>query len=199
MTRILSIFCLVLVWCAPLALHAENAQTPEQEFVHKVAEDVLQVIQEKQPDMKARQALEGVFNRYIDIDWVGRFVLGRHWRKANAKQKTSFIKSYRAFMISGYADKLMEYSGEHYEVSKPRDLGDGKSVLTMQLFRAEGKPVLIDYKVRREGEDYKIYDLVVEGISLISTQRSEFDSVVNRKGLDFLIKALDKKAAQARA
>ncbi len=185
---------ILLVFALALPAAAEPPKTAEQHFVHKVAEDVLEAVRSKQSDTAITRDLESVFNRYIDIQWVGRFVLGRHWRTANDSQKNNFITSYRAFMINSYASRLKEYSGEHYEVSKPRPLGNGKNVLTMKLFRDVGEPVLIDYKIRKSATDFKIYDLVVEGISLISTQRSEFDSVVNRKGLDFLIKALNKKA-----
>jgi phospholipid transport system substrate-binding protein len=169
-------------------------RSQQQDFVHKVAEDVLAVVQSGKPDTRIRAELETIFTRYIDIDWVGQFVLGKHWRTASQLQKDRFIKAYRSFMIGSYTGRLKEYSGEHYQVNAPRDLQEGKYALTMELFRAQGKPVLIDYKIRTSADSFKIYDIVVEGISLITTQRSEFDSVVSRKGLDALINALNKKA-----
>jgi phospholipid transport system substrate-binding protein len=176
----------------------EKAHTPEQAFVYQVAAEVLQVVRSNGSEASAKKALESVFTTYVDIEWVGQFVLGRHWRTANPDQKQRFITAYRSFMVGGYTRRLREYSGDDYTVSSPRALGEGRSALTMQVKRPQGAPVVIDYKIRTDGATYKIYDLVVEGISLITTQRSEFDSVVNRKGLDFLIQALAKKAAQVR-
>ncbi len=197
MLRTLLFSLIIVVSAASFAETTKAPKTPQQDFVHKVAEDVLEVVQSNKSDAMVRQELEGIFSRYIDIEWVGRFVLGRHWRTASEAQKQNFIKAYRAFMIGSYTDRLKEYSGEHYQVNLPRDLSDNKYALTMELFRNQGKPVLIDYKIRADGGTYKIYDIVVEGISLITTQRSEFDSVVSRKGVDALIKALNKKSGRA--
>ena len=173
---------------------AISDEANEQRFIRSIASDVLNVIKAEQSLSETKTELEAIFNRTIDIDWVGRFVLGRHWRKADDSQKAQFVSSYRSFMVNSYAERLKEYSGETYDISSPRSLGNDKSALTMTLYRDNGKPVLIDYKVRAEEGQYRIYDIVVEGISLIATQRSEFNSVINRKGLDFLINALEKKS-----
>lgn len=194
MLRSLFFSFIVLVSTATLAESSKTPKTPQQDFVHTVAEDVLEAVRSGKNDAAIRAELENIFSRYIDIDWVGRFVLGRHWRTASEAQKKQFIDAYRAFMIGSYTDRLKEYSGEHYQVNLPRNLSDNKYALTLELFREQGKPILIDYKIREAGSTYKIYDIVVEGISLITTQRAEFDSVISRKGLDALIKALNKKA-----
>jgi phospholipid transport system substrate-binding protein len=194
------IVVMVMVLCATMVqAHAQQAtvKTPEQDFVYQVAGEVLNAARSNASQPNAQKALEAVFTKYVDIEWVGQFVLGRHWRAANPDQKQRFIAAYRAFMVGGYTGRLRDYSGDNYTVSSPRALGEGRSALTMQVKRARGAPVVIDYKIRTSGSGYKIYDLVVEGISLITTQRSEFDSVVNRKGLEFLIQALVKKAAKS--
>jgi phospholipid transport system substrate-binding protein len=179
---------------ATSSAHAAQ-QTKEQAFVQGVSEEVLKIIRAKAGDAETKKQLEGIFNHHIDIEWVGRFVLARHWNNASEEQKQRFMQSYRNFMIGSYTKRLRDYAGEQYSISTPRAIGNGRSVLTMKVQRPEGgSPILIDYKIRQSGEQFKIYDLVVEGISLISTQRSEFDSVVNRKGIEFLIDALNKKS-----
>lgn len=193
------LICLIIVGiaCTHHAMakpDAQTAPTPEQAFVYKVAGEVLQAVRAAPSQADAKHTLEGVFSSYVDIEWVGQFVLGRHWREANEQQKQRFITAYRSFMVDGYTSRLREYSGDDYSVSAPRNAGDGRFALTMKVKRAQGAPVVIDYKIRKSGSSYKIYDLVVEGISLITTQRSEFDSVVTRNGMDFLIDALNKKS-----
>ena len=173
-----------------------QASTPEQAFVYQVAGEVLSAVRAAPSQGNAKETLEGVFSNYVDIEWVGQFVLGRHWKEANETQKQRFITSYRSFMVGGYTSRLRQYSGDDYTVSAPRNAGDGRYALTMKVKRAQGAPVVIDYKIRKNGSSYKIYDLVVEGISLITTQRSEFDSVITRNGMDFLIDALAKKTAK---
>ncbi|TAE82071.1 MAG: ABC transporter substrate-binding protein [Alphaproteobacteria bacterium] len=174
-------------------------QTAEQAFVHHVSKEVLNVLHKKLSAEETQKQLEVVFNDNVDIDWVGRFVLARHWNNTSPAQRQKFLQSYRAFMTGNYTKRLRDYAGEHYTVSTPRAIGNGRSVLTMKVQSPNGgEPLIIDYKIRQSSDGFKIYDLVVEGISLISTQRSEFDSVINRKGIDFLIDALNKKAQSAK-
>lgn len=181
----------------PLAAREAAESTPQQAFVSEVVEDVLASIRQDGGNGTAGK-LEDVFNRYVDINWVGRFVLGRHWREATDVQRSHFSSNYRDFMVASYTKRLQTYAGEKYTISEPRDLGKGRSALTMEIAQNSGQPIVIEYKIREtEGGGYKVYDLVVEGVSLITTQRSEFDSIVTRKGLDFLINALGKKASKS--
>ncbi len=180
---------------ASAAPATQQAATPEQAFVYEVAGEVLSAVRAAPSNADAKRTLEAVFTRYVDIEWVGQFVLGRHWKEAKPEQQQRFLSAYRSFMVGSYTTRLRDYSGDDYTVSAPRTAGEGRSALTMKVKRAQGAPVVIDYKIRKSGDGYKIYDLVVEGISLITTQRSEFDSVVSQNGLDFLIDALVKKSA----
>lgn len=139
--------------------------------------------------------LELLFEENVDMAWVGRFVLGKHWRNADDSQQQQYLENYKAFLLKNYASRLTDYSGESYAITNVREEKPGEYMLSMKL-TVPGEPnVAIDYRIREESGNYKVYDIVVEGVSMITTQRSEFNSVVNNKGLDFLIEALGKKAA----
>lgn len=171
--------------------------TPEQAFIDRVAENVLKVIRSTESEQVVEDELEAVFEQHVALDWVAKFVLGRHWRTASEQQREQFLKYYREFIVRSYARRLQNYSGENYEVSEPTGLGKDRYKLTMKIYRPEGgQPILVDYKIREKSDSYKIYDIVVEGISLIATQRDEFDSVIDRNSLDALINALKRKARQ---
>ncbi|MBY0356186.1 MAG: ABC transporter substrate-binding protein, partial [Rickettsiales bacterium] len=94
-----------------------------------------------------------------------------------------------------YTNRLKEYSGEKFKILQTRALQANQFMLSMEIASPDNQPpILVDYKVREENGRYQIFDIAVEGVSLITTQRSEFDAVVGRRGLDYLIEQLQAKA-----
>lgn len=171
-------------------------QNGAQQFIQNMAAKVVSVLENKDTSLEQKDTeLKQVFEGNIAINWVGRFVLGRHWRSSTPVQQEAYLSSYKSFIINSYVDRLKEYSGETFNILQTRELGNDQFMLSMEIARPNGQPpVLVDYKVRDENTRYQIYDIVVEGVSLITTQRSEFDAVVSRNGLDYLIKQLSAKA-----
>ncbi|MCH2547338.1 MAG: ABC transporter substrate-binding protein [Alphaproteobacteria bacterium] len=138
--------------------------------------------------------LEALFVDVVDVDWVGRFVLGRHWRSASEAQKEAYLPAYRDFLIKHYTSRFAEYSGETFSIEQAEARRAGEYMVRMNIQRPRGQePVIVDYMLRERGDSFKVFDIVVEGVSLINTQRSEFTSAVERKGLDKLIGALKSK------
>lgn len=166
-------------------------------FADNVAGTTLKTITDASLSSAAKQGkLEALFRDNVDIPWVGRFVLGKHWRTATPDQQKKYISNYETFLIKTYTSRFTKYSGQSYKITGTREESTpGEYLLSMQVVQQNGQPpVLLDYKVRRVGTGYKIFDIVVEGVSLLTTQRAEFNSVVNSKGLDFLIDTLGKRA-----
>jgi len=164
-------------------------------FVDKVASDTLVIVKSADPLPSKQAKLESLFKTNADIPFVAQFVLGRHWRAASPAQQKAYVSAYEPFLMKHYVGRLLKYSGQSYKVANSRQDADGGVVVTMELVDP-GKPsVFVDYRLRQEKAGYKVTDIIVEGVSLLNTQRSEFNSVVNSKGLDYLISALQKKAA----
>lgn len=190
----------LMVLLLPVLLFSQEAQAGDQngarQFIEGLAREVVTILEDKASDLDQKDvALKQVFEGHIAIDWVGRFVLGRHWRTATPAQQQAYLASYKSFIMNSYVNRLKEYSGEKFTILNTRDLGQEQYLLSMEINRPGNEPsVLVDYKVREEGGKYQVFDIVVEGVSLITTQRSEFDSVVSRKGLDYLISQLEAKA-----
>lgn len=182
-----------VVETAPVA-YAGN-QTGAEQFIEGLAKQTVSIL-ESQTDMSHKDAeLKQLFSGNIAMEWVGRFVLGRHWRDATEAQKQAYLESYKSFITNSYVNRLKEYSGEKFHILQTKDMGENRFMLSIELVRPNNKPpVSFEYKVREEGGRYQIFDIVVEGVSLITTQRSEFDAVVARKGIDYLIEQLQAKA-----
>ncbi|MFZ4125965.1 MAG: MlaC/ttg2D family ABC transporter substrate-binding protein [Rickettsiales bacterium] len=168
-------------------------------YVDKIASQALAIVktQDAQPVKQAK--LETLFKTIVDIPFIGRFVLGRHWNMATPAQQQAYLKAYEPFLMKGYVGRIAKYSGQSYKLGNAKQEADGSAVVTMEILDP-GKPsVFVDYRLRDEKTSFKVTDIKVEGVSLLSTQRDEFNSVVNNKGIDYLIEALTKKVAAATA
>ncbi len=162
-------------------------------YVQNLAQQVISTVQSKSLSQKQKNAkLEGLFNTQVDIDWIGKFVTGRFWKQATESQKSRYLKEYRRFVVSHYTARFNEYTGGGFTVTDAREDGEGEYTVSMMI-GAKDKPILVDYRLRRFSGGFRIFDLNIEGVSMITTQRSEFTSVISSKGLDYLAEELSRK------
>ncbi|MAR56047.1 MAG: hypothetical protein CMM93_02590 [Rickettsiales bacterium] len=180
----------------PLTALADEAQV--RQFADDLAQEALTVVKNDNLSEKGKQAeLENLFSNRVDVEWVAQFVLGKYWRTASEEQKAAYLENYRKFVISHYSSKLTSYTNQDYKINDVRQESDDEYLVSMEVTQPGEPNVVMDYRVRQTGAGFKIYDIVVEGVSMITTQRSEFSSVISRNGLDYLIDALAKKAKKA--
>lgn len=147
-----------------------------------------------------KQKLEAVFSGSVDFQWVGRFVMGRYWKQATDAQKTRYLSEYEKFLLLNYTSRFANFSDGSFKVTASRDDGDGEYTVSTQMQTAEvadGEPIFVDYRIHKVDKSFKIFDVIVEGVSLLTTQRTEFSSVINNKGVDYLIDQLVLKSSAA--
>lgn len=195
-------FSLVGVFLALMVMGNARADDKQDviNFADSLAQNALEIVTNDDFTAGAKQRkLEALFESRVDIDWVSQFVLGKYWRSATPEQQQEYQQNYKAFVLKYYTAKLTDYSGQEYQIKGVRAEGDpGEYLLSMELVNTNEPNVLVDYRIRKENDDYQIFDIVIEGVSMITTQRSEFASVIGNKGLDYLISALAKKAEAAK-
>lgn len=172
---------------SPLLATGGDAQGARN-FVQSVGERALAVVKEGAGD-GTRAKLEKMFIDNVDIAWIGKFVLGKHWRAASEEQRKQYMENYQRFIVKNYTKNFTDYAGGDFKVTGAREERPGEFLVSMEILRPGAQPVLVDYRIRKNGE-YKVFDIIVEGVSLINTQRSEFGSVVSREGMDRLIEQL---------
>lgn len=193
-TWIKTAFAAAMLMAAATTAHA-GSPADAQKFIDGVASSVLDVIKTKDSTATKMGKLEGIFSNAVDIPYVGKYVLGRHWNSATPEQQKAYLAAYQPFVIKNYAGKLTKYSGQNYKLKNARG-DDGQYVVTMEIVDPGNPSVFVDYTMREDAKAYKVIDIAVEGVSLRATQRSEFNSIVNSKGIDYLISALQKQAAK---
>jgi phospholipid transport system substrate-binding protein len=191
-----------LIALAGVAQAAEE-QSPEA-LVKQVTAEVLDAVKsDKQLAAGDREKVlklaEEKVMPHIDFEETTRLAVGRAWSQASAEQKKALITEFRRMLVRVYSNAIQPYQGQTVQVSPVRmKPGDTEATVHNTFKRASGgAPVGFDYSMRKTEQGWKIYDIVVEGVSLVLTYRSEFDAVVKQQGVDGLIKALASKNAPA--
>ena len=182
-----------------LAPAAAQELSPEQ-LVQKITNDVLAAVKsdkqlaagDKQKSMKLAE--EKVLP-YVDFEYATRLAVGRAWRQASPEQKQRLVSEFRNMLVRTYSNSIQAYEGQTLKVLPSRGKSDSADDATVrtQFVRAGGQPLPIDFAMHKAGNAWKVYDITVEGVSLVLTYRSEFDAIVKQQGLDGLIQALSQK------
>lgn len=171
---------------------------PEQ-LVQKVTEEVLAAIKsDKQlqagDKQKALKLAEEKVLPHIDFEEATRLAVGRGWSQATPEQKKKLVDEFRQMLVRTYSNAIEGYQGQTMKVlpSRGKPSGDDATVRA-QFIRAGGQPLPIEFQARKTEKGWKIYDISVEGVSLVLTYRSEFDAVVKQGGIEALLKRLGEK------
>ncbi len=185
---------LALLWMAAVA-QAHNHEQP-LELVRNTADQMLAEMKSRKPELQAKpekiyQLVEQIVLPRFDFKRMSRLALGRHWRRASEAQRLAFTDAFRELLVRTYATALLNYSDEEI-VYKPLRQTSGAENVTVNTLVSEpgGTPVPIDYRLHLENEEWKVYDVSVDGISLVSNYRSSFASQIRRYQMDGLIQRL---------
>ena len=126
----------------------------------------------------------------FDLQFIGRFVLGRHWRAVSPDQQAQYQELFAEYILQTYSSHLGGYTGETLSITGARPAGSKDAIVQTRIVRPSGPPVDADWRVRARGDQYLIIDVSVEGVSMAVTQRSEFASVIKNNGFEGLLGAL---------
>jgi phospholipid transport system substrate-binding protein len=126
-------------------------------------------------------------NKYFSINGIARFVAGRHLRKASQFEKTQYMKLFEDLMVATYSERFAAYSGEQLLVKNAEMRGKKDFIVHTIMLKSNGgpKPLKVDWRVRISGGSFTIIDVMIEGISMIMTQKSEFSSFLKSNDGEF--------------
>lgn len=159
-----------------------QAETPS-EFVATLGDSAIRMLVEEGVSHDDRIAnFRELLIEGFDVPLIARFVLGVHWRRASPAQRTEYAGLFEKFLVQSYAARLGQYGGESLKVKDARAGGEKDTIVSTEILQRGRPPVKVDWRVRSGGATYKIVDVIVEGISMVITQRDEFSSVIRRSG-----------------
>ncbi len=176
-----------------------NDTDQPQELVRNTAEYVLSEVRAHKAELEKdnsgiyRLVYEKVIPHF-DFRRMTRSALGRYWRRATEEQRRRLTREFRELLVRTYAVMLLSYSDERIEYLPFRGRpGDKRVVVRTKVFTQDGAPpVPIDYRLHRKNGEWKVYDVVVDGVSLVSNYRGTFASEVRKGGIEGLIASLEK-------
>lgn len=169
-----------------------ESRSAQSRFILEIGNRAISLLRTKQISEADRTARFGeLLQTGFDLDYIGRFVLGRHWRAASDPQRAAYLDLFSQFVVKTYASRLQGYSGESFAIVSERVAGIKDSVVRTRIGRPGGGAAIdADWRVRKYHDSYRIVDVMVAGISMVVTQRQEFDAVIRRVGIDGLIAEL---------
>lgn len=174
--RVLGFFLLVVV-AAPALAEEPTA------LIQRLGGQAISIVANDEASTDQKKAsFEALFEEGFDVPLVARIVLGRYWRAATPEQQDEYTSLFHRYIIGTYSTRLNAYSGQTFEVSGEQRLSDDE-VLVKSLIKEPGGPDLkVDWRVLNRNGENRIVDVVVEGVSMAITHRSEFAAVISKTG-----------------
>lgn len=183
----------------PVAVKAPaNNEQLALNFVKDTAEKGLTFLSKPNSSEDEKKAeFKKLLNSSFDMEAIGRFTLGRYWNVATPAQQTEYQALFRKMVVNVYAQRFGDYKGQKFEVKSARPVGNEDVLVSSFIIPTDGSDnIQVDWRVRNRGGSFKIVDVLVAGVSMSVTQRSDFSSVIQRGGgkLDVLIDYLKQKS-----
>lgn len=175
--------CVVVLMTMPGA-RAEPLVDGAGTFITSMADKAIAALTEEGISREKRVArFRVLLNENFAVKTIGRWVLGRYWRKATYAERAEYLRLFENLIVTSYVDRFERYSGETLTVTKTVVKKSGDAIVYSQITRSRGvRPIKVNWRVRTKEGKYKIVDVIVEGISMGQTQRSEFASVIRKNG-----------------
>lgn len=169
---------------AAWSVAAADTAAEGKAFIENLAEQAIAAltppgISRDEREARARSLLTDNFA----VPTIGQFVLGRHWRSASPEERAEYLRLFEELIVVTYVDRFSRYSGERLNVTNAVvDQQSGDVLVYSQITRPAGGPVQVAWRVRRMPPSFKVVDVLVEGVSMGQTQRSDFASVIRNNG-----------------
>jgi len=179
--------------------HAQaQAQQRPDELVKKTTDEVLAVIKKTTDRATLRKVAEQKVLPYFDFKEMTRLAVGRPWRDATPEQQKKLEDSFRSLLVNTYTGALTRTVTADKTVEvKPAQGGNDKDTTVRSFVKGGGgQPLEIDYRMTKEDAGWKVIDVIVENVSLVTTYRGTFQQQVQQGGIDGLIKSLEDKNRQ---
>ena len=194
MNKLMTGLCLVAL---TIAVAFADQRTPEQ-IVEQTSTQLLQIINEHSEHIKnekgyVNEVINDLILPIIDLQSMAKLILGKHWKTASEDQRKQFIHEFKSMLIRTYAKSMADFGDAKLKLLPAQDKqkGQGKRHrVRSQLSLGGGAPLQVDYVFRKKGDAWKVFDLVVDGLSLIKNFRTSFSQEISETSLDALIKRL---------
>jgi len=195
-----------LLAIAPLtATAADTDQSNPYTLMNEAAAKTFTRLKNEQPKIKQdpnylREIVRQELLPYVQIKYAGALVLGRYYREATPAQRNAYFAAFGDYLAQAYGQALALYHGQTYQIQPEKPLGDANIVaIRVTIIDPNGRPpVRLDFQWRKNSQSgkWQAYDMIAEGISMITTKQNEWSDLLRTKGIDGLTAQLKTSAAQ---
>ncbi len=196
---------IALLAIAPLAANAAADQTNPYKLMNEAADKTFTRLKNEQPKIKQdpnylREVVRQELMPYVQVKYAGALVLGRYYRDATPAQRDAYFAAFGDYLAQAYGQALALYNGQTYQIQPEQPIGDANIVaIRVTIIDPNGRPpVRLDFQWRKNSQtgNWQAYDMVAEGISMITTKQNEWGDLLRTKGIDGLTAQLKTYAAQ---
>ena len=181
---------------ANLETSINTAESPDQVVQTLIDEAISALSTQKLTEQKSEELFDVLFTKYFDVNGIAKFALGRYWKIATQEQKAEYTTLFRGVIVGMYSERLREYSGEKFTIQSTKMVSIKDAVVSGTLVSSKAAPANVDWRLHNRDGAWRIMDVSVENVSMALTQRSEFASVIERRGgeVEALLDVLRSKA-----
>lgn len=187
---ILSVYLVTISLGLPAqsAAMAQDGGDKPAQFIQGLADEAIAVLRDRKGSLDER---EKRFRKVLKDDFamkkIGRFAAGKFWRQMSADQQQQYQQLFEEWILKTYSIRFGGYSDETVNVLKTIKAGQTDVFVRTKIKSSNGRALKVDWRVRNIKDNYKIIDVVVEGVSMLVTQKAEFGAVLRQRGIDGLI------------
>ncbi len=179
MTRRAALLSLTALACARPAWAAIDPSRATA-FVEQTGNEMVRILNSDAPVERRREQVAALLRRAVDIEGVGRFVLGRWWRQATPSEQQEYLRLFEETLVRNLAGRFGEFQGARFALGRSQQRTEDDVLVTTVVERPGSPAATLDWRVADVGGQPRIVDLVAEGTSLRLTQRSEYSAVITR-------------------
>ncbi|WP_304162466.1 phospholipid-binding protein MlaC [Lonsdalea britannica] len=192
-----------LIVMAPAALAAD--QTNPYSLMADAAQKTFDRLKNEQPSIRQnpnylRSIVREELLPYVQVKYAGALVLGQYYKGATPAQRDAYFKAFSAYLEQAYGQALALYHGQTYQIAPQQPLGDANIVpIRVTIIDNGGRPpVRLDFQWRKNSQtgNWQAFDMIAEGVSMITTKQNEWASILRQQGVDGLTRQLQMSAQQ---
>lgn len=192
------ILCLPALGLAAAIRRAAAQGDPAVAFIQRRGEALLAIINAEAPGAQKQQQVAQLLHDSVDMEGVGRFVVGRYWRTASPEEQREFQRLFSELLVETISARFGELKGLKFQVTGPTRRDEESQGVATVIERPGQPPATVEWRVAGQGDSLRVIDLIAEGTSLRLTQRGEYTAVLQRNNgrFDALLNAMKRQLAQ---
>jgi phospholipid transport system substrate-binding protein len=197
--KVLGFLTLIIILTMDMAMSYPSAgDRGAVEVVEKLHTTLLAVMNEgDQIGYPGRyDRLAPVIKASFDMPFISKTVLGKYWETLNKEQRSRFVEAFAKMSIATYAANFDRYSGERFKTLSEKGVSSGRILVQSQLIKSDGGKIQLDYLLHRTGNQWRIINIIAEGVSDLALKRADYSAFLKNKGFESLIEKLNEKVGQ---